>query len=114
MVYDPCYHQVCDNSTPVEDSAYVGEYAAINAAYPGKLVGNLNTQMLDEIPDAVAQGTLTFAQTTSDTNDTEKSSGTPSSSKSQYKGSRLIRCSRTRHSPANVRGAAFLPLPSSI
>jgi Zn-dependent M28 family amino/carboxypeptidase len=91
VAYDPCYHQACDSLTPVADGADAATYAAIGAAYPGKLVGNLNTQALDEMSDAVAHGTLTFAQTTSAVNGTNKGSGNPKSSAAKYHGSLLQR-----------------------
>jgi len=40
---------------------------------------NLNTTALDQFSDAVAHSTLTFANTTSNVQGTEKGSGTPSS-----------------------------------
>ena len=79
VAYDPCYHQACDSLTPLLDPSNAADYAAIEAGYPpGTLVGNLNTQALDEMSDAVAHGTLTFAQTTSAVTGTDKGSGTPS------------------------------------
>jgi Zn-dependent M28 family amino/carboxypeptidase len=87
--YEPCYHQACDSLTPVEDGADPATYAAIERAYPGKLVGNLNTQALDEMSDAVAHGTVTFAQTTSAVNGTAKGSGAANASAHKYRGSLL-------------------------
>jgi len=89
VAYDPCYHAACDSLTPVADGADPATYAAIEAAYPGKLVGNLNTQALDEMSDAVAHGTVTFAQTTSAVNGTAKGSGAASASAHKYHGSLL-------------------------
>ena len=48
IAYDPCYHQACDTA------------------------GNLNTKALDEMSDAAAHATLTFAQTTSAIEGTDK------------------------------------------
>jgi Zn-dependent M28 family amino/carboxypeptidase len=97
VAYDPCYHQACDSLTPIADGADPPEtYTALSAAYPGQLVvngtiSNLNLQALDEMSDAVAHGTLTFAQTTSAVTGTEKGQGTPKSSAAKYHGSLLLR-----------------------
>ena len=92
VAYDPCYHQACDSFTPLLDGADPAHYAAIEAGYPpGTLVGNLNTQALDEMSDAIAHGTLTFAQTTSAVTGTEKGQVTPTSSAAKYHGSLLQR-----------------------
>jgi Zn-dependent M28 family amino/carboxypeptidase len=89
VAYDPCYHQACDSRTPLADGADPAAYAAIEAGYPpGTLVGNLNTQALDEMSDAVAHGTLTFAQTTSAPEGTEKGKAT-GQSEALYLGSHL-------------------------
>ena len=50
VAYDVCYHQACDT------------------------IANVSTQALDEMSDAAAHATLTFAMTTSAVNGTEKSS----------------------------------------
>jgi Zn-dependent M28 family amino/carboxypeptidase len=92
VAYDPCYHQACDSFTPLADGADPAAYAAIEAGYPpGTLVGNLNTQALDEMSDATAHGTLTFAQTTSAVTGTNKGSGAPMSSAAKYHGPLLQR-----------------------
>ena len=96
VAYDPCYHQACDSLTPVADGADAETYEDLSDAYPGALVvdgtiSNLNTQALDEMSDAVAHGTVTFAQTTSAVNGTDKGSGTAKSSASKYHGSLLQR-----------------------
>src|SRR5919112_3303509 len=89
VAYDPCYHQACDSLDPVSDGADAQTYTALNAAYEGALevdgtISNLNTLALDEMSDAVAHGTLTFAQTTSAVTGTNKGSGTPTSSAAKY------------------------------
>ena len=48
MAYDPCYHQACDTTA------------------------NLSHRALDEMSDAAAHATLTFAMTTSSVNGTDK------------------------------------------
>jgi Zn-dependent M28 family amino/carboxypeptidase len=48
VAYDPCYHQACDD------------------------IGNLSNTALDQMSDAVAHGTLTFAQTGSAVQGTDK------------------------------------------
>ena len=62
VAFDPCYHSACDDIT------------------------NLSSEALDQMSDATAHAVLTFAQTTSSVNGTEKGSGTPSSA-FEYKGS---------------------------
>jgi Zn-dependent M28 family amino/carboxypeptidase len=96
VAYDPCYHQACDSLDPVADGADAQTYTALNAAYGGALevdgtISNLNTLALDEMSDAVAHGTLTFAQTTSAVTGTNKGSGTPTSSAAKYHGPLLQR-----------------------
>ena len=96
VAYDPCYHQACDSLDPVADGADAQTYTALNAAYEGALevdgtISNLNTLALDEMSDAVAHGTLTFAQTTSAITGTNKGSGTPTSSAAKYHGPLLQR-----------------------
>jgi Zn-dependent M28 family amino/carboxypeptidase len=65
--YDPCYHQACDT------------YA------------NNNDTALREMSDAVAHGVLTFAQTTSAVEGTDKASDSSAKYDPQYKGSKAIR-----------------------
>lgn len=96
VAYDPCYHQACDSLDPVADGADAETYEDLSAAYAGALVvddtiSNLNTKALDEMSDAVAHGTLTFAQTTSAVNGTAKGSGATKASASKYHGSLLQR-----------------------
>ena len=96
VAYDPCYHQACDSLTPVADGADAETYEDLSDAYAGALIvdgtiSNLNTQALDEMSDAVAHGTLTFAQTTSAVTGTNKGSGTPTSSAAKYHGPLLQR-----------------------
>jgi Zn-dependent M28 family amino/carboxypeptidase len=96
VAYDPCYHQACDSLDPVADGANAQTYTALNAAYGGALVvdgtiSNLNTRALDEMSDATAHGTLTFAQTTSAVTGTNKGSGPPTSSAAKYHGPLLQR-----------------------
>jgi Zn-dependent M28 family amino/carboxypeptidase len=96
VAYDPCYHQACDSLDPIGDGADAQAYTALNAAYGGALkvdsnISNLNTQALDEMSDAVAHGTVTFAETTSAVNGTGKGSGAAKSSANKYHGSLLQR-----------------------
>ncbi|WP_116947510.1 M28 family peptidase [Jiangella endophytica] len=66
LAYDPCYHQECDD------------------------LSNLSEQALDEMSDAAAHATLTFAMTTSAIEGTDK--GNPGSqSESLFRGSHLRR-----------------------
>jgi Zn-dependent M28 family amino/carboxypeptidase len=84
--YDPCYHQACDSMTPVADGADAALYAQLDAAYD--LEGNINMEALEEMADAAAHTTLTFAMSTSAVSGTARSS---SESTSLYKGSLLQR-----------------------
>jgi len=84
--YDPCYHQACDSMTPVADGAGAALYAQLATAYD--LEGNINMSALEEMADAAAHATLTFAMTTSAVSGTARSS---SESTSLFKGSRLQR-----------------------
>ena len=65
--FDPCYHQACDT------------YA------------NNNDTALSEMSDAAAHGILTFAQTTSAVEGTDKASDSSTKYDPQYKGSKAIR-----------------------
>lgn len=77
--YDPCYHQACDSMDPVADGADADLYEALNAAYGGALlyegvISNINTQVLEEMADAVAHAILTYAMSTSSVSGTAKGS----------------------------------------
>jgi Zn-dependent M28 family amino/carboxypeptidase len=63
--YDPCYHQACDT------------------------IDNLSLQALDEMSDAIAHATLTFAQTRSAIEGTDK--GKAAGHQSEFQGSHLRR-----------------------
>jgi Zn-dependent M28 family amino/carboxypeptidase len=89
--YDPCYHQACDSLSPVNDGADADLYAALDTAYGGDLVGNLNTMALNEMSDATAHATLTFAQTGLEASSAAETSGTAKASKLKYKGPHLKR-----------------------
>jgi Zn-dependent M28 family amino/carboxypeptidase len=65
--FDPCYHHACDT------------YA------------NVNLTALDEMSDAVAHGVLTFAQTTSAVEGTDKASDSSTKYDPDYKGNKTIR-----------------------
>ena len=81
MSYDPCYHQFCDSLAPQDfqrqsDPGYYQRlYTALDAAYNDQLDGNVNTLALHEMSDAIAHGTLTFAQSTSAVEGTDKGQG---------------------------------------
>jgi Zn-dependent M28 family amino/carboxypeptidase len=66
--YDPCYHEACDT-------------------YPT----NVNSTVLDQMADAIADATLQFAMTTSSTSGTGKSSSSAQQSVGEFKGSLLRR-----------------------
>ena len=63
---DPCYHEECDD------------------------MDNLNLGVLEEMADAIAHATLTFAMTTSAVNGTDKGTGS-SQADLQYKADRLLK-----------------------
>jgi Zn-dependent M28 family amino/carboxypeptidase len=70
--YDPCYHLACDT------------YDGTNTA--------LARQGLDEMSDAAAHAVLTFAQTTSAVNGTDKGRGSPKWIEGMaYRGSHLVK-----------------------
>jgi len=68
QAYDPCYHQACDSLTPdfSADPVKAALYAQLDAAYP--LVGNVNMLALEQMSDAIAAVTLTYAYDTSSVN----------------------------------------------
>jgi Zn-dependent M28 family amino/carboxypeptidase len=66
IAYDPCYHQACDD------------------------IDNLSDDALDQMSDAIAHATLTFASTTSASNGTAKGGG-GSTIDFELKGNRLIK-----------------------
>ena len=65
--FDPCYHQACDD------------------------LDNVSLTALGEMSDAAAHGVLTFAQTTSAVEGTDKGSDNSTKYDPQYKGSKAIR-----------------------
>lgn len=72
--------------TPVADGDDATLYAQLASAYD--LEGNINMEALEEMSDAAAHATLTFAMTTSVVSGTARSS---SESTSLFKGSHLQR-----------------------
>ena len=66
-------------------------YAALQGAYgPGVLDGNVNTLALDEMSDAAAHATLTFAMTSSDVSGSAQGGGSNKSGAGmEFKGSHL-------------------------
>ncbi|HJR37465.1 MAG TPA: M20/M25/M40 family metallo-hydrolase [Nocardioidaceae bacterium] len=88
--YDPCYHSACDSLTPTYDTPELAAvYEALNAEYD--LDGNVNMQALDEMSDAAAHATQTFAMTTSAVGGTAKGSGNAKGAAMDFKGSHLQR-----------------------
>ena len=73
--YDPCYHEFCDaldqSDMNAEDTAL---YAALDSAYNGALVGNVNTIALNQMSDAAAHATWVFAMTQSAPQGTSRAS----------------------------------------
>ena len=65
--FDPCYHQACDD------------------------IDNVSLTALGEMSDAAAHGVLTFAQTTSAVEGTDKADDNSTKYDPQYKGSKAIR-----------------------
>ena len=70
--FDPCYHLACDSY-------------GING-HPD----NINDEVLSEMSDAVAHAVLTFAQTTSSVNGTDKGSSKATKSP-EWKGDHRVR-----------------------
>jgi hypothetical protein len=75
--YDPCYHRACDSLDPVADGADAGLYEALNAAYGGALeyngvISNMNTQVLEEMSDAVAHAVLLYGMSTGSVSGADK------------------------------------------
>jgi Zn-dependent M28 family amino/carboxypeptidase len=75
--YDPCYHQACDSLDPIADGADAGLYTALNAAYGGALehngvISNINTQVLEEMSDAVAHAVLLYGMSTGSVSGADK------------------------------------------
>jgi Zn-dependent M28 family amino/carboxypeptidase len=69
LAYDPCYHRECDT---LKDELQTAEVNQVEAAYgDAVIVGNVNTKALDEMSDAAAHATLTFAQRTSAVSSTD-------------------------------------------
>lgn len=64
--YDPCYHSECDT------------------------IDNINMEVLEQMADAIAHATLTFAETTAAVNGTDRSSGSGSADL-QFKGALLLK-----------------------
>lgn len=90
--YDPCYHRGCDSLNQAgADGFDPALYAALDAAYGGALEGNINTTALDEMSDAAAHATLTFAMTTSAVSGTAKASSNASANLLEFSGSRQQR-----------------------
>ena len=107
VAYDPCYHQGCDSLTPdyadqgADQPYYQGLYTALEAEYTNEygpspytggeyLDGNVNLKGLDEMSDAAAHGTLTFAMTSSAVGGTAKGGGSSVQTDSmEFKGSHL-------------------------
>lgn len=86
--YDPCYHSACDSLDPTYESPETAAtYAQLNAEFP--MTGNVNEQALDEMSDAAAHATLTFAMTQSAVNGTENRSTGDSGMK--FKGNHQLR-----------------------
>jgi len=66
--YDPCYHQACDSLDQdfSGDAAKGALYGTLAAEYP--LVGNINMLAQEQMSDAIAAVTLTYAYDTSSVN----------------------------------------------
>jgi Zn-dependent M28 family amino/carboxypeptidase len=62
-IYDPCYHEACDSSTPVQDGADAAVYAELRRE--NDLVGNIAPEALDTNADAIAHAAITYAMDTS-------------------------------------------------
>ena len=80
-----------DFSQQSDPGYYPALYAALQGAYgPGVLDGNVNTLALDEMSDAAAHATLTFAMTSSDVSGSAQGGGSNKSGAGmEFKGSHL-------------------------
>ena len=75
VAYDPCYHAYCDALDQSDlDAEGAALYAALDEAYGGKLVGNVNTIALNQMSDAAAHATWVFAMTQSAVQGTSRAS----------------------------------------
>jgi Zn-dependent M28 family amino/carboxypeptidase len=87
VAHDPCYHAACDT---FDEALQPPEVRAVEDAYGDEVVvGNVNTQALEELADGAAHATLAFAETTSAVSGTEKGEFTPK--KPRYKGPLALR-----------------------
>jgi len=67
QAYDPCYHQACDD------------------------IDNLSSRALNQMSNAIAHATLTYAMTRSDINGTGQASSKASGSSAEFRGHRRLR-----------------------
>jgi Zn-dependent M28 family amino/carboxypeptidase len=65
-IYDPCYHETCDSSTPVADGGDREVYAELFEE--NDLDGNIAPEALDTNADAIAHAAITYAYNTSSVN----------------------------------------------
>ncbi len=65
-IYDPCYHQTCDSSTPIADGGDREVYAELYEE--NDLDGNIAPEALDTNADAIAHAAITYAYDTSSVN----------------------------------------------
>ncbi|MQA06409.1 MAG: M20/M25/M40 family metallo-hydrolase [Streptosporangiales bacterium] len=87
--YDPCYHAACDSLTPTHTPEQEALYAQLAAEYD--MVGNVNMDALDEMSDATAHATLTFANTKSAVSGTARAANGPSTRSMEFDGHRAQR-----------------------
>jgi len=82
QAYDPCYHQACDSLRPdfSTDPVKAALYRDLAAGYP--LVGNVNLLAQEQMGDAIAAVTLTYAISTSSVNEV---AGAPGKRQGQLK-----------------------------
>jgi Zn-dependent M28 family amino/carboxypeptidase len=86
-IYDPCYHQTCDSSTPVADGGDGAVYAELYEE--NDLDGNIAPEALDTNADAIAHAAMTYAYDTSSVNGAAEATKATKKSATHARGAHL-------------------------
>jgi Zn-dependent M28 family amino/carboxypeptidase len=86
-IYDPCYHETCDSSTPVADGGDREVYAELFEE--NDLDGNIAPEALDTNADAIAHAAITYAYDTSSVNGVATASPATKTSAAHARGAHL-------------------------
>ena len=86
-IYDPCYHQTCDSSTPVADGGDREVYAELFEE--NDLDGNIAPEALDTNADAIAHAAITYAFDTSSVNGAAQAAQATQKSAAHARGAHL-------------------------